>query len=64
MVFLYHGVGRRYERANVVYEQHGYNRSVSASKMTGRLRAACGGPSLIDNTKLSWELFGSREKKR
>lgn len=64
MVFLCHGVGQIYQRANVVCEQHGYNRSVSASRVTGRLRAACGGPPLIDNTKLSRELFWHRGKKR
>lgn len=64
MVFWCCGVGRIYQRANVVCEQHGYSRSVSASRVTGRLCAACGEPPLIDNIKLSWELFGSREKMR
>lgn len=64
MVFWCYGVGRIYQRANVVCEQHGYSRSVSASRVTGRLCAACGEPPLIDNIKLSWELFGSREKMR
>lgn len=62
MVFRCHGVGRIYQRANVVCEQHVYSRSVSASRVRSRLRAACGEPPLIDNIKLSWKLFGSREK--
>lgn len=64
MVSVCYGLGRIYQRANVVCEQHGESRSVSASRLTGRLCAACEGPPLIDNTKLSWELFRSRGRKR